>query len=205
MAVGTRFLLKLFDADWEDSTERGDRNGLWGPDYDVMVDGVLKHFPDHQKLATTILESIDNMLDKQPKFSDKLRINDPTNPTKTADVIRATVEFMVISMITEAAQPADQSKTAFLRDLATEIWGKNRFPEDIPKLSDISPKTGRSPVMDEIVRTRLEAVTMGKNFMRRSVQITFQHKTKKGDRQKVVSCYMMKGMNMLPHITYKNL
>ena len=94
-----------------------------------MVDGVLKHFPDHQKLATTILESIDNMLDKQPKFSDKLRINDPTNPTKTADVIRATVEFMVISMIAEAAQPADQSKTAFLKDLATEIWEKIDFPK----------------------------------------------------------------------------
>ena len=50
------------DADLKDSTKRGGRNGIWSPDYDVMVDEVLKHFPDHQKLATTILESIDYAL-----------------------------------------------------------------------------------------------------------------------------------------------
>ena len=130
--------------------------------------------------------------DKQPKFSDRLSNNDPTNPTNTADAIRASVEIMVIAMIAEAAQPTDEFKTAFLKDLATEVRKKNRFPEskDFPKLSDISPKTGRSPAMDEIVRNGLEDVTRGKNFTARSVQLIFLHETEKGERQKAVLCCM---------------
>ena len=177
-----QIFVQTSDANFKDSTKRGGRNGLWGPDYDVMVDDVLKHFPDHQKLAETILESIDNTLDKQPKFSDKLSINDPRNPTNTADTIRASVEFMVISMIAEAAQPADEFKTAFLKDLATKIRKKNRFLEskDFPKLKDVSPLTGRSPTMDEIVRKGLEDVTRGKNFHDAFSTTDFPTRNKRG-------------------------
>ena len=113
-----------------------------------------------------MLDSVDNTLDKQPLFSDKLNVNDPTIPINTPDAIRASVEFLVISMIAEAAQPADESRSAFLKELATEIRKKNRFPksEDFPKLADISPKTGRSPAMDEIVRKGLEDLTRGRQF-----------------------------------------
>ena len=137
-----------------------------GPDYDVLVDSVLRQFPDHRTLATTMLNSIDNTLDKQPMFSDKLKITDPTVPINTRDAIRALVEFLVISMIAEAVQPADESRGAFLKDVATKIRKENRFPKskDFPKLSDISPQTGRSPGMDEIVRNGLEDVTRGKQF-----------------------------------------
>ena len=131
-----------------------------------MIDGVLAHFPDPQKLAATMLNSVDNTLDKQPRFSDKLNINDPTIPINTPDAIRASVEFLVISMIAEAAQPAEESRTKFLRKLATEIRKQKQFPksEDFPNLTDISPKTDLSPAMDEIVRNGLEDVTRGKQF-----------------------------------------
>ena len=60
-----------------------------------------------------MLNSIDNTLDKQPMFSDKLKITDPTVPINTRDAIRALVEFLVISMIAEAVQPADESRAHF--------------------------------------------------------------------------------------------
>ena len=119
-----QIFVQTSDADFKDSIKRGGRNGLWGSNYDVMVDGVFRHFPDHQKLATTILESVDSALDKQPNFSDRLNNRDSTNPKRTANAVRASVEFMVVSMIAEAAQPTDEFKTAFLKDLATEIRKK---------------------------------------------------------------------------------
>ena len=54
----------------------------------------------------------------------------------------------------------------FKRCLQRKLGKENRFPKnkDFPKLSDISPQTGRSPGMDEIVRNGLEDVTRGKQF-----------------------------------------
>jgi hypothetical protein len=57
------------DADWPGSTPRAKKKGasenskavLWKPDYDTMVDGVLKNFPDHKTLATNMLEAIDKL------------------------------------------------------------------------------------------------------------------------------------------------
>ena len=90
---------------------------------------------------------------------------------------------MVISMMAEAAQPADEFNTAFLKDLATKIRKKNRFLEskDFPKLKDVSPLTGRSPTMDEIVRNGLEDVTRGKNFHDAFSTTDFPTRNKRGE------------------------
>ena len=163
--------VRTVDADWGGTTQRAGRGGVWLPDYNTIVDSVLQQFPDYQELAKTILDSVDSKLSKQPKFLNRLNVLAPWNPAargskRSLDTIRATVEFMVIVMVAEAAQPEDEFRTAILKDLATKIRQQKRFPKskDFPSLAKLKGKTGRSPVLDEIVINGLGYVTQGTQF-----------------------------------------
>ena len=156
-----QILAHTLDDDWPGTTKRGNkgRGGLWPPDYDTMVDTVLSRFPDHDKLANTMLEAVAQKTDSQPDFSTDLAITGQTQ--ESADTTRATVEFMVISMVAEAAQPTDEFKASFLTELAQKIREKGKFPkrEDIPSLAKLKGKSGRSPAMDEVVESMLKEVS----------------------------------------------
>ena len=144
------------DADWPGTTKRGKegQDGVAAASYDTLLDDVLKPFPDHNKLAKSMLKAVDSNLDKQPDFSTDLKI--PSKGLETADNIRATVEFLIISMIAEPAQPLDDVRAEFLKDLAQKIRDKEKFPDwiDIPNLADLKgvAKSGRSPAMDVYVQ-----------------------------------------------------
>jgi Ca2+-binding RTX toxin-like protein len=148
-----------YDADWPETTKRGGK-GL--PSYDVMVDRVLQKFPNHKTLAETMVTSVDKTLREQPNFENVLEVGG-VGPS-TADTVRATVEFLIISMVAEAAQPADEFKTNFIKQLVIKIRAGKRFPkpEDLPKLVKLKGPTGRTPAMDEIVRNGLDDVLNGK-------------------------------------------
>ena len=73
-----------------------------------MVDKVLTRFPKQQKLAESMVKAVDQKLNGQPDFSKDLEITG--DPKRTADTTRAAVEFLVVTMIAEAAQPADETK-----------------------------------------------------------------------------------------------
>jgi len=156
-----QILVHTNDADWPGTTKRGrkGKGGVWAPDYDTMVDDVLKRFPNRDGLANAMLDSVDNDLESQPDFSKKLKISGKSK--ESADTKRATVEFMVVSMVAEAAQPADEFKTKFIKDLAKTIRDQKSFPEakDIPNLAKLKgKKSGRSPAMDEVVDGMLKNV-----------------------------------------------
>ncbi|CAB3988828.1 iron-regulated -like [Paramuricea clavata] len=148
-----------YDDDWPGTTKRGGK-GL--PSYDVMVDRVLRQFPNHKTLAETMVTSVDKTLREQPNFENVLKVGG-VGPS-TADTVRATVEFLIISMIAEAAQPAVQFKTNFIKQLATKIKAGKHFPkpEDLPKLVKVAGPSGRTPAMDEIVRNGLDCVSNAK-------------------------------------------
>ena len=142
--------------DWPGTTKRG--TGLWAPNYVTMVDEVLDNFPDHEKLAKAMLNAVDGKLNSQPNFSEDLEI--PGKAKESADTVRATVEFMIISMVAEAAQPTDKLKENFFTELQKTIKEQKAFPEskDIPKLADLEGKAGRSPAMDSVVEGMLKNV-----------------------------------------------
>lgn len=146
---------------WPDATKRTERGGYYGPPYEIMINKVLKQFPNHQELAESIIKACDSKLDEQPKFQDTLKVTNPDgslNVLETADTIRNTVELMVITMVAEAAQPSDEVKTKFLEHVAKTIRDKERFPtkDEMPKLQYGLQETGntnlagRSPAMDEV-------------------------------------------------------
>ena len=180
-----QILVHTNDDDWPGTTKRGrkGKGGLWAPDYDTMIDGVFSKFPDHEKLAKAIREAVYNRLDSQPDFSTDLKIL--SQPEETADAIRATVEFMVVSLVAEAAQPTDKSKNEFLTKLAQKIQEENRFPksEDMPKLAELTEKSGRSPGMDELVMNMLKNVGTAKIeevFSKENFPVRTQKGTQKG-------------------------
>ena len=144
------------DKDWPGTTKRGKgKNGvIHFPSYDTMIDEVLKNFPDHSKLSAAMLKAVDKKLDSQPDFSKEFEIKGK----ESLDTTRATVEFMICTMVAEAAQPKDEFKADFLTKLAKRIRVKNRFPERIPSLSTMRNPTGRSPALDEAVKGMLENV-----------------------------------------------
>ena len=158
-----QIFVRTADNEWPSTTKRAKgKSTTWGPDYDTMVDKVLKKFPQQKKLATAMVESVDHDLNKQPDFSTDLKI--PGKTKQTADATRATVEFMVISMIAEAAQPTDQFKTKFLKELATKIRTEKRFPsaKKMPSLARLAGKSGRSPSMNRYVLKLLHDVKAGR-------------------------------------------
>ncbi|CAB4039521.1 Hypothetical predicted protein [Paramuricea clavata] len=127
-----------------------------------------------------MLEAIDSKLNNQPLFSANLEV------TNAKNTIRATVEFMVISMIAEAAQPSEKTKTAFIEQLATQIRGNDEgFPksEGMPSLAEIEPKSGRSPTMDEIVRNMLQDVKEGQKFHDAFSKTNFPARNERGTQK----------------------
>ena len=157
-------LVKTQNSNWPDATERElDKEHFYAPSYDIMVNRVLKKFPNHKNLAETILTALNSKLNAQPNFQEDLKVtntDDSLRVVETADAIRNTVELMVITMVAEAAQPSDQVKTKFLEHIAKTIQDKKRFPtkDEMPKLQrGLKDKgkallAGRSPAMDEVAR-----------------------------------------------------
>ena len=153
-----QILVSTANDDWPGTTKRGTKGNLWAPDCVTMVDEVLAKFPEHEKLAKAMLNAVDSKLNSQPDFSADLEI--PGKTTESADTVRATVEFMIISMVAEAAQPTDEFKDTFFTELEKTIEKQKVFPgsKDMPKLADLEGKTGRSLAMDSVVEGMLKNV-----------------------------------------------
>lgn len=159
-----QILVETRNRNWPDATEQI-VDDYYAPSYDIMVNKVLKKFPNPQNLAKYILIALDSKLDAQPNFQEDLKItnaDDSLRVVETADTIRNAVELMVITMVAEAAQPSDQVKTKFINRIAKTIQDKNRFPtkNEMPQLHKVLnekekvPLSGRSPVMDEVARKK---------------------------------------------------
>ena len=157
---------------WPDATPRREIGGYYGPSYEIMINRVLKEFPNHQKLAESILMACDSKLNAQPNFQVDLEVTNPDGSPKvleTADAIRNTVELMAITMVAEAAQPSDEVKTKFLEHVAQTIRDKERFPtrDEMPKLhyglkdAEGSNLAGRSYPMDEVAIRIVQEVQRG--------------------------------------------
>ena len=148
---------------WPDATEQNTGEEYYAPSYDIMVNKVLKEFPNHKNLAGAILKALDSKLNAQPNFQEDLKVtnaDDSLRVVETADTIRNTVELMVITMVAETAQPSDEVKTKFLEHIAKTIQDKKRFPtkDEMPRLhkglknDKIALLSGRSPTLDEVAR-----------------------------------------------------
>lgn len=159
-----QILVETRNRNWPDATEQI-VDDYYAPSYDIMVNKVLKKFPNHQNLAKAVLIALDSKLDAQPNFQEDLKVtklnaDDSLRVVETADTIRNIVELMVITMVAEAAQPSDQVKTKFIKHIAKAIQrqDKNRFPtkNEMPELHKILNEkvllSGRSPVMDQLAR-----------------------------------------------------
>ena len=157
-----QILVETRNRNWPDATEQI-VDDYYAPSYGIMVNKVLKKFPNHQNLAKAVLIALDSKLDAQPNFQEDLKVtnaDDSLRVVETADTIRNTVELMVITMTAEAAQPSDQVKTKFIKHIAKTIQDKNRFPtkNEMPKLHKGLNEngevllSGRSPVMDQVAR-----------------------------------------------------
>ena len=157
-----QILVETRNRNWPDATEQI-VDDYYAPSYGIMVNKVLKKFPNHQNLAKAVLIALDSKLDAQPNFQEDLKVtnaDDSLRVVETADTIRNTVELMVITMTAEAAQPSDQVKTKFIKHIAKTIQDKNRFPtkNEMPKLHKGLKEqrkvllSGRSPVMDQVAR-----------------------------------------------------
>lgn len=109
-----------YNRDWPDTTKREKS----GAEYKIIVDNFLSKFPDQYKLAKVMIKAVDSALDSQPNFSTELKI--PKEPTMSADIIRASVEFLIVTMVAEAAQPTDEDKAGYLRELAQKIQEKKK-------------------------------------------------------------------------------
>lgn len=159
-----QILVETRNRNWPDATEQI-VDDYYAPSCDIMVNKVLKKFPNHQNLAKAVLIALDSKLDAQPNFQEDLKVtklnaDDSLRVVETADTIRNIVELMVITMVAEAAQPSDQVKTKFIKHIAKTIQrqDKNRFPtkNEMPELHKILNEkvllSGRSPVMDQLAR-----------------------------------------------------
>ena len=180
-----QLVVRTDDRDWPGTTERGKHSGgrynpVWAPDYDTMVDQVLKH-ADHNELAKSMRDALDRKLNDQPSFADKLKAGGQASP----DTVRATVEFMIVSMIAEAAQPPHELKTKFLTDLLKKIKTENRFPEgnELPNLAELDGKAGRTPATDQLVRGMLEDVNRGRKFDEIFTEAEFPARKRRGGTQ----------------------
>ena len=176
--------------DWPGTTKRGTGN-LWAPDYDTMVDKVLAKVSEHEKLAKAMLNAVDSKLNSQPDFS---------KTTESADTVRATVEFMIISMVAEAAQPTDEFKETFFKELEKTIEKQKVFPEskDMPKLADLEGKAGRSPAMDSVVEGMLKNVGSSSKMKDVFSEENFPVRKKNGGTQEGRKLIHAKGSELVP-------
>ena len=153
--------VKTDDREWQNTRTRGS-NPVSAPSYNTIIDQRLRNAPNHPEIAAVMNEALDRKLNDQPSFERRLSVNGNPSP----ETVRATVEFMLISMIAEAAQPNDQVKAAFLTNLLAKIRTDNRFPpaNEIPSLAEIDGKAGRSPGMDQVVQGMLQDVDTQKQL-----------------------------------------
>lgn len=191
-----QILVSTANDDWPGTTKRGTGN-LWAPDYDTMVDKVLAKV-EHEKLAKAMLNAVDSKLNSQPDFSADLEI--PGETTKSADTVRATVEFMIISMVAEAAQPTDEFKDTFFTELEETIEKQKVFPEskDMPKLADFKRKAGRSPAMDSVVEGMLKNVGSSSKMKDVFSEENFPVRKKNGGTQEGRKLIHAKGSELVP-------
>lgn len=157
-----QIVVRTDDRDWPGATRRGKgKNPLWAPDYDTMVDKVLKHVDNNEQAAKAMVDALNGKLNDQPSFAEKLKAGGQGSP----DTVRAAVEFMIVSMVAEAAQPPEELKTNFLTQL-TKVMSENRFPEgtELPSLATLDGKAGRSPATDQLVQGMLGDVNKKRKF-----------------------------------------
>ena len=154
-----QILVTSENGDWSNTMARTSN----APDYNTIINDYLAN-ADQNELAEAMQKSLDKTLDDQPSFETDLTVNGQASP----DTVRAAVEFMLITMIAEAAQPPQQTRARFLTDLLTKIRTENRFPEarDIPRIANYrgDQKAGRSPAMDQVVQGMLENVNSRRNI-----------------------------------------
>lgn len=158
-----QIVVRTDDRDWPDATKRGkDKNPLWAPDYDTMVDKVLRHVDNNEQAAKAMVDALNGKLNNQPSFAKELKAGEHESP----DTVRAAVEFMIVSMVAEAAQPPEKLKTEFLTELLEKIKAENRFPEgtEVPSLATLDGKAGRSPATDQLVQGMLGDVNNKRKF-----------------------------------------
>ncbi|XP_068680311.1 uncharacterized protein [Montipora foliosa] len=154
-----QILVTSENGDWTNTMRRASS----APDYNTIINRYLAN-ADQNELAEAMQKSLDKKLNDQPSFETDLTVNGQASP----DTVRAAVEFMLITMIAEAAQPSQKSRAKFLTDLLNKIRTENRFPEarDIPTVANYrgDEKAGRSPAMDQVVRGMLENVNTRRNI-----------------------------------------
>lgn len=178
-----QIVVRTDDRDWPGTTRRGkDTSPLWAPDYDTMVDEVLKHVDNHEQAAKAMLDALNGKLNDQPSFAEKLKAGGQESP----DTVRAAVEFMIVSMVAEAAQPSKELKTNFLTQLLTKVMSENRFPKgtELPSLATFDGKAGRSPATDQLVQGMLGDVNKKRKLDEIFTKEEFPAREKKGGTQK---------------------
>ncbi|KXJ14719.1 uncharacterized protein LOC114574989 [Exaiptasia diaphana] len=128
-------------------------NGEWDQQLNLNarryndVINYLSTFDDQNLLADIMIRALTSPLNNQPNFEHTLI--DQT-------MIRRVVEFLVITMVAEAATPTDLVKKAFIEQLArSRAVLKKHFPEwnTMPKFYKIRKDirgSGRSPTMDDV-------------------------------------------------------
>lgn len=176
-----QIVVRTDDRDWPGATRRGKgKNPLWAPDYDTMVDKVLKHVDNNEQAAKAMVDALNGKLNDQPSFAEKLKAGGQGSP----DTVRAAVEFMIVSMVAEAAQPPEELKTNFLTQL-TKVMSENRFPEgtELPSLATLDGKAGRSPATDQLVQGMLGDVNKKRKFDEIFTKEEFPARKKSGGAQ----------------------
>ena len=135
-----------------------------------MVESVFNSFDKPEDLAKSLLKACEQYLKEQPDFDKELQVlNDYgiKNDRKTTNMMRATFEFLAITMIAEAASPSDELKTQFIKDVFEVIDKEKRFPTqaEMPNLENFKDSTnqknikdGRSPAMDQLANGLLQEV-----------------------------------------------
>lgn len=176
-----QILVTTDDYEWTNTDRRAKPgkkyNPVTAPDYDTIVDNYLAK-ADHSELAKTMQKALDKKLDNQPSFEDKLKVGGKSSP----NTVRAAVEFMIISMIAEAAQPPQKVKATFLTHVLRTVRREKGFPKahELPNLSTLTEKGGRSPAMDQVVQGMLKDVNALRKIDAIFSKANFPARKKKG-------------------------
>lgn len=144
----SQILVETKNGDWPGTPKQG-KFEFWAPDYNTIID-VLKKFPNQELLAAGMIEACTSLLDNQPNFATHFN----------AITTRHIVEFLVITMVAEAASPTDLVKKAFIEEVAKSVHHLKRFPDGdaLPQVGNIRVDmsgSGRSPTIDDVALGKL--------------------------------------------------